>query len=176
MRDDDVADRQVVAPRPELDHLAAELVAHHDVALRLEQRHGPERIRRLAVASSSAQRRALRAVAEQVQVAAADAAGQDPGQHLSWPGDRVGDLVDPQLPVAHHGGTHRVGPYPGCGRPLDVWTASTMSVERGVGIDRRCSTRQFGAGRSTSAPIVDQRHAPGELAGRLDLDVRASGS
>ena len=35
---DHVADLQVVAPGAEVDHLAAELVTHHDVAARLERR------------------------------------------------------------------------------------------------------------------------------------------
>ena len=45
---------------------------------------------------------ALLAVVQQVQVAAADAAREHLGQHLPGARGRVGDVVDPQLPVSHH--------------------------------------------------------------------------
>ena len=49
----------------------------------------------------------LLAVEQQVEVAAADPAGEDLRQHL--PGSRhgLGELVDPKFPVLHHHGAHR---------------------------------------------------------------------
>ena len=49
---------------------------------------------------------ALLAVDEQVEVAATDAAGEHPGEHLAGAGHGVGQVVDPQLPVTHHSSTH----------------------------------------------------------------------
>ena len=99
-RHDDVADRQVVARRPELDHFATELVTHHEVA------GGLEHVRRSGSAGSAVHRRpsprsgvALLAVLDEVQVAAADPAGQHLGQHLTVARCRVGDVVDSKFPV-----------------------------------------------------------------------------
>ena len=133
-RHDDVAGGQVVAPRPELDDLAAELVAHHDVALR-DEGHGPERIGWLTVVELGGELELLASVAQQVQVAAADAAGDDLGQYLSWSGDRVGELVDTELPIAHHGGSHpRTLPrVRSAARRLH---GLDDELERGVAVDR----------------------------------------
>ena len=98
--DDDVADLQVAAARAEVDHLAAELVAHHGVELRLEDRQ-LHRVRRAVGVQLVHHPTALLAVLQQVQIAAADAAGQHLRQHLAGARSRVGEVVDPQLPISH---------------------------------------------------------------------------
>ena len=77
---------RLLAVRAEVDHLAAELVAHHRVVLGLEHASAP--------ADPAERRRPARSISavlsapwlQQVQVAAADAAGQHLGQHLPGPG------------------------------------------------------------------------------------------
>ena len=43
---------------------------------------------------------------EDVQIAAADSAGQHFGEHLSWAGRGIGKVIDPKLPVSHDGRAH----------------------------------------------------------------------
>ena len=81
----DVADLQVVAAGAEVDDLAAELVAHDGVDGRVEH-DGRHRVGRAAVVQLLGQPPALLAVEQQVQVAAADAAGEHLGQHLAGAG------------------------------------------------------------------------------------------
>ena len=103
--DHDVADGEVAAARPELDDFDAELVAHHRVHGWFEhlQRN---RIRRGVLLQFVAQPARLGAVAKHVEVASADPAGEHLGEHLPGTGCGVGNVVDPQLPITHHGCTH----------------------------------------------------------------------
>ena len=164
-RHDHVADREVVDARTDLDDLAAELVAHHEVAGRARTawaRAGSAGSS--SPASSSRQAASLLTVLDEVQVAAADAAGQHLRQDLALARCRLVDVVDPQFPVRHHSSAHgadsRRPSRAGVGSAGEVGDGVDDEVERGVGVDldeHRAVRRRT----LHEAPLVDHGHAAG---------------
>ena len=104
-RHDDVPHGQVLAARTELHHLAAELVPHDDWLVGHEGLRG-QRVGRVLGRQLVAQGELLGAVLQHMEVTAADPAGQHAGEGLAGLGNRIGQVVDGQLPVAHHRGSH----------------------------------------------------------------------
>ena len=89
--------RRTVGHRPELEHLRRELVAHDEVAARVEA----DRCTHLAC-----DRDELVGVVQRVEVGAADPAGLDRHQHVARTEYGVGNLLDHEDTTTGDGSTH----------------------------------------------------------------------
>ena len=95
---------------PELDHLGAELVAHHDVARQVDGRH-PHALGAHGREHGVGHRHHRLAVTQEVEVGPADPTGQDAHEHLAGLGAGVVGVVDHEPALSHHTRTHRHHPF-----------------------------------------------------------------
>ena len=152
----------------QLDHLAAELVAH-DHRLVGHERLRCHRIGQVLGRQLIAQTELLGAVLEHVEIAAADSAGQH--RVSAWPDWGTGSGgADGQRPVAHRSGSHGGRGYLGEGSHELRWRP--CRAERTVLVDAH---QHLGAGWSAGQLLeraeVDDGHAPGVRAVGLDGHV-----